>query len=89
MYGMEKMTDEQLRDAQIHGAATYCMAYLHRMTRAIQEPVNDDGDLGAMVLEMVPALNHATQAMWCALMHDLSGMHTALTKFKFDLEHIS
>jgi hypothetical protein len=85
-----KMTDNDLENAQMAGAAMYLRAYLHRMSRKIGVPLKDidPDDIDEMALSMVPAINHATTAMWGALMKDTYTVAQAVEKFQRDLEKL-
>lgn len=82
--------DETLRKSQELGAATYLTAYIVRMARAMDiDPQHLEADTEAvnqMVLQMVEPLNHATAAIWCALMTDASGRDLAIERLTVALE---
>lgn len=83
-----EMPDEELERAQYLGAAAYLTAYLRRMMRAIGVDDSDAAGVNAMVMSMVEPLNHATEAIWRALMKDIIGKEKAVTKFKESLNRL-
>lgn len=64
-----QLPTEELQRAQHLGAATYLGAYLHLVTRALGVDTTPDA-INAMVLTMIEPMNHATKAMWYAMMND-------------------
>lgn len=82
--------DETLRKSQELGAATYLTAYIVRMARAMdinsQQFEADTEGVNQMVLQMIEPLNHATAAIWCALMIDATGRDLAIERLTVALE---
>lgn len=79
--------DETLRKSQELGAATYLTSYIVRMARAMDIDLEADTEgVNKMVLQMVEPLNHATAAIWCALMTDATGRDLAIERLTVALE---
>lgn len=75
----------ELERARDLGAATYLSAYFHLMTRELGVDADTLGVQG-MALVVLDPMNHATQAMWCAMMEDRPGKEAALMKFQQSLD---
>lgn len=84
----EYLSGEQLLQARDLGAATYLSAYIHLMARGMNI-VLDKREANAMAVEVVHAMNHATQGMWCALMKDGHGMRNAIALYQAQLDEIA
>lgn len=88
MSGTERLSDEQLREAQAMGAAAYLTAYTRLMARALG--IDDDSPeaINKMVMVMIEPLNNATEATFRALMNDRKGMYKALKTLRESVEEL-
>lgn len=83
-----KIPTEELEHIRDQGAAAYMSAYVRLMMRALKINESDLLGVNGMVVQMIEPLNHATEAIWCALMKDLVGKEQAITKFKESLNKL-
>jgi hypothetical protein len=82
------LSREELKQAQIMGATAYMMAYVRLMAIEMSVEVTSE-DIRGMILEMVDPLNHATEAIWRALMKDYDGSNEAVDRFKESLDKMT
>lgn len=83
-----KMPREELERAKDLGAAAYCAAYIHLMARELGIDETDTEGIRTMIVQMVEPMNHATEAIWRALMNDNVGKEEVLIRFRQSLMDI-
>lgn len=80
---------EELERTRDLGAVTYCRSYILLMARTLGVDMADTKAANSMTLQMVEPLNHATEAIWRALMDDRSGeIEKALDRFRQSLDRL-
>lgn len=85
---------QDLEHARDLGAASYLSSYIRLMMLAIGVEDAEKADketsegVNAMVLAMVEPINHATETIWRAMMHDHEGEKAALKRFIASLEKV-
>lgn len=84
----DKTPEEHLGELRDVGAVTYLSAYIRLMGRSLNVPEPTKLDIGRMVLSMVEPMNHATEAIWRALMKDDIGKEEAIERFRESLRNI-
>lgn len=72
----------ELQNRQYLGAVVYLSAYLMLMHRELGVDDASDEYLRMTTLQMVMPMNHATEAIWRALMKDADGMEKAVQEFR-------
>lgn len=82
------LSREALQEMQARGASLYLDAYVRLMARALGVDAVNAEVLGMMVM-MIDPLNHATEAIWRAMMKDGVGALGALDRFKESLDEFS
>lgn len=83
-----KLPVEVLQHARDSGAAAYLNAYIRLMARELDVDDSDTASVTQMILEMIGPMNHATEAIWRAMMDDNKGMDEALKRFHKSLTHV-
>jgi hypothetical protein len=79
---------EELERTRDLGAVTYCRSYILLMARELGVDMADTKTANSMTLQMVEPMNHATEAIWRALMEDHEGKERALERLQQSLERL-
>lgn len=84
----KNLSNEELEHARDLGAATYLSAYIHLMARRLKVDESNTVAVNQLAVSMIPILNLACQAAWCAHMKDRMGAHNAINKLKDEIIEI-
>lgn len=79
---------DELENKRDLGAVIYCGAYIELMRRELDVPMDKAG-MNEMITLMVEPMNHATEAIWRALMSDHKGLEEVLERFRQSLDQLS
>ena len=80
-----KIPTSELMHKRDLAAALYFTCYLQMMHRELGVDDASGEYLRMTVLQMVMPMNHATEAIWRALMHDETGVEEAIQRFRESL----
>jgi hypothetical protein len=80
-----KIPTSELMHKRDLGAILYLSCYLQMMHRELGIDDVSDEYLRMTVLQMVMPMNHATEAIWRALMHDETGVEETIQRFRESL----
>lgn len=79
------MSDEDLKRSRDLGGATYLSAYVRLRARELGVNQEDFLGLREVALKMLPAINLATEAAWCATMTDRAGVKEKMKALETEL----